>query len=568
MRNKKYLLSLLAATVLMVISFGTAHALPYAPGETLDPTCHPGDSNCNVIIPSFTPGGDLSGTSTSQTVIGLQGNPISTTTPTSNQILQWNGSAWAPATSTSSQWTTSGNDISYNLGNVNVCNTISSTPGYLWSNANQCVEGTVDNGITRVFKTRPAAESKRIVIIGSSTAAGTGASDYAHSWAGLFTAAMTAKGYTVFNVSIPGDWSGQQHDRFYKDVAPLLPDFVIDAQSLLNDNFFISNASGGYDTHTAAVRAFIKMVEGIGAIPVVIGQYPNNNFTAEHVSYIKSLYQEWEKLGVQTWDFWGNTADANGHYINGLTVDGAHPTNAGHQAMFDAIPLTYFDAAYTKHSSETPLGAGVWVVNGSALRPIEVDLPSPASSWSYAYWARNTLGGTNLAWSGITQNLVRVKNSGTSPNNYWALSDNVGDAVLSTVNGADNTWHHIAVTYKAPTNTLTFYVDGVSIGTTTRDTLSNQSRFAFGGRDDTALNANGGQLAHIAVYRSCLEPDDIVSLASGNIVRKSLEAYLPLSTAPAPAAYVLNMADTTTRAKVNGSVTSVIVKAGSTILAP
>lgn len=45
----------------------------------------------------FTPGGDLSGSSTSQTVIGIQGNPVSSSAPSSNQALVWNGSAWAPA---------------------------------------------------------------------------------------------------------------------------------------------------------------------------------------------------------------------------------------------------------------------------------------------------------------------------------------------------------------------------------------------------------------------------------------------------------------------------------------
>src|SRR5579872_7368288 len=74
-----------------------AHASPpYAPGETLDPSCHPGDANCTVQI--FANSGDLSGTSTHPIVVGLQGFPIATTTPTSSQVLQWNGTAWAPAT--------------------------------------------------------------------------------------------------------------------------------------------------------------------------------------------------------------------------------------------------------------------------------------------------------------------------------------------------------------------------------------------------------------------------------------------------------------------------------------
>jgi len=41
--------------------------------------------------------GDLGGTASSPKVAGIQGNPVTVATPTANQILQWNGSAWSPA---------------------------------------------------------------------------------------------------------------------------------------------------------------------------------------------------------------------------------------------------------------------------------------------------------------------------------------------------------------------------------------------------------------------------------------------------------------------------------------
>lgn len=42
-------------------------------------------------------GGDLSGTTDTASVIALNGNAVSATSPGSNQVLTWNGSAWAPA---------------------------------------------------------------------------------------------------------------------------------------------------------------------------------------------------------------------------------------------------------------------------------------------------------------------------------------------------------------------------------------------------------------------------------------------------------------------------------------
>lgn len=48
----------------------------------------------------FTAGGDLSGTSTVQTVIGLRGRTISMTAPTNGQVLTWStaNNDWEPAT--------------------------------------------------------------------------------------------------------------------------------------------------------------------------------------------------------------------------------------------------------------------------------------------------------------------------------------------------------------------------------------------------------------------------------------------------------------------------------------
>lgn len=46
---------------------------------------------------TFAAGGDLSGTDTNQTVIGLRGRSITSAVPTTGQVYQYNGTAWAPA---------------------------------------------------------------------------------------------------------------------------------------------------------------------------------------------------------------------------------------------------------------------------------------------------------------------------------------------------------------------------------------------------------------------------------------------------------------------------------------
>jgi hypothetical protein len=70
------------------------------------------DAIYNSTTSGFTAGGDLSGSSTSQTVIGLRGNTLSSATPTNGQALSWNAVTiqWEP-TSISGTFT-AGGDLS------------------------------------------------------------------------------------------------------------------------------------------------------------------------------------------------------------------------------------------------------------------------------------------------------------------------------------------------------------------------------------------------------------------------------------------------------------------------
>ncbi len=120
---------------LFVTGLLIAHA-SYLPGQTLNPSCAPTDPDCFIQFPSSTasalaasstPGaiqlsGDLGGSATSVAVTGIQGNPIATTTPTSSQVLAWNGSEWMPSNANSTASypgvTSDGNDGLDVAGNV------------------------------------------------------------------------------------------------------------------------------------------------------------------------------------------------------------------------------------------------------------------------------------------------------------------------------------------------------------------------------------------------------------------------------------------------------------------
>ncbi len=57
-----------------------------------------GNASWQVLPPpSGSAGGDLGGSYPNPIVVGLQTRPVSSTAPSSGQVLEWNGSAWAPA---------------------------------------------------------------------------------------------------------------------------------------------------------------------------------------------------------------------------------------------------------------------------------------------------------------------------------------------------------------------------------------------------------------------------------------------------------------------------------------
>lgn len=378
-------------------------------------------------------------------------------------------------------------------------------------------------------------KSRCVVVIGSSNAAGVGASTYtgdpgglkgnkkspATSWAGLLETALGAMSpdWRVVNVSISGTSTFNSIARFWSDVAPHKPSHVILCTSPLNDGNNLSN-------FVLNTLELMQLCREIGAKPIIRGGYSYNGHTAIDYVSIKAINSLLDTLDAPKIDHLSILDDGTGKYFNGnfYAPDGLHPNDLGHAALFAAIDLGMFENDYK--SSLTNL-KGCYRVNTSTTLSKGIELNSvynfkPIKSYSGRVRLKAPSSGvqTSKAFMMFSTQALRLRN----PALFFEIADNNGVSVVSTVNSTVvNAVNDIVVTYNHIKNIVSFYINGLLIGSST-PTLpySDLTAMSFGSRYDSfGAVAPGFEYTDAQLWNSPLSSEEITEMFKTNYVKQA-----------------------------------------------
>jgi lysophospholipase L1-like esterase len=352
----------------------------------------------------------------------------------------------------------------------------------------------------------------RIVILGSSTAAGAGASRPERSWAALLSAALAPAGYTVINRSIAADTTAGAIARFERDVAPLRPAYVVLATSIYNEGI-TGSPRAAWTRYVENLARLAAMTSALGAIPVVMGPYPNDAANVEVQTSIETLYQQLSASGARVWDFFNPVVDGRGHWLPGLTVDGTHPSDQGHFYLFDSVPLGTFRGTYLQEWRRGHPGV---FGNCGLQRETSLVFSRPSLSWTVGVAARYAAAPRTLL--AMPELELRVDTWGSS------IELAQGGNVLAIASFPDDgAWHDIYVTRKDATGRIELYLDGVGVASS-----GGAPQGAVSQVTAPSLAADSGADVRLATaYRTPLDARALSALRLGAPVTKSAEAWPP-----------------------------------------
>lgn len=198
---------------------------------------------------------------------------------------------------------------------------------------------------------KEAEQSPLVVILGSSTASGIGATEYKRAWAGLFSAYLNkgkiinlAKGgYTTYHM-LPAEQEYPVANRPAADTLRNITAALKLHPTLMVISMTTNDVANGYSVdevmqnlYTVRQMAFDNGVKRI----IITTSMPRKLSARATALWLEQRDRTMRAYQRDAVNFFDPLADNNNQFKTELTKDGVHPNNEGHQLLYEQILKVY-----------------------------------------------------------------------------------------------------------------------------------------------------------------------------------------------------------------------------------
>ena len=364
-------------------------------------------------------------------------------------------------------------------------------------------------------------DENRITVMGSSVPYGQGATSK-HGYIWMYEdvlKARTGNSFYISNLSVSGNNTTTLGERFDEETVDGGKNLIV-ALSLGNEGLADATTSAAMESlynqweNRVMLNAdsFVATARAEGKNVVVTGNYANNNYNADHYSWIRKINLDIQQWDVPSVNLMGAIDDGTGKWMTGYYDDALHPNDAGHQEMAYAMVPSLFDALKAGKAQPTRNTTGSYSLSGRQV--IAVAPEGRIHPFTIAFSVKTATAGSILTFfDGETAKTVNVTDAGV-------LSYGT---VTGTTSVKDNAWHLVTLTHFYARGETLLYVDGVLQGSVSEKVGTTAFYVGYAAADVSA------SWKEVFLWRSGMNADEIAALSDGKMLKSSLEFYAPLA---------------------------------------
>ena len=384
------------------------------------------------------------------------------------------------------------------------------------------------------FDLNAPIDENKISFFGSSVCNGQGANgnkgyayQYGEQLANRFNDGTSDNNFTASGISIGGNTTNDLNNR-YDELIHDFGRYVVFGLSLGNEGIHgASNQEAIFTQWRDNMLALVARARQDGKIPVVMNNYTRTDFNNDDYSYVKRLNLLMQQWDVPTINVLGAIDDGAGHWVTSYRADDAHPNTAGHMEFMYAMPPSLFDALEaekplpTRDQTKSLTLNGGHVINFAGegtVHPFTLSVRVKGNAVGKLFTFAH--GATTVGTVGVNS---EQKVYYTSPNGSSTIT------VDQTLNNDD--WYTVTLTHYYAQQRTYLYVNKVSQNV--QETLI-PTAFSIGDND----NSVSRNYSELFFWRSAMNSEEVSAHVDGNMLKSSLEIYIPL----ADAANLINLA--------------------------